>query len=141
VEAGPGFDRAGRFRPNESIMPLLRKIHLYLGCIFAPALIFLAFTGALQLYDLHESRKDGSYVAPKLVAAMGWIHKHQNLPGDPRGSGKVMKAFMVAASAGLLLTTLLGVFMAFRLSRSAITVWACLGAGVGLPVVMLFLIR
>ena len=122
-------------------MSLLRKLHLYLGCIFAPALIFLAFTGALQLYDLHESKKDGSYVAPKLVAAMGWIHKHQNLPGDPRGSGKVMKIFMVAASAGLMLTTLLGIFMAFRLSRRSGPVLACLGAGVALPLVMLFLVR
>ena len=122
-------------------MSLLRKLHLYLGCIFAPALIFLAFTGALQLYDLHESNKDGSYVAPKLVAAMGWIHKHQNLPGDPRGSGKVMKIFMVAASAGLMMTTLLGIFMAFRLSRRSGPVLTCLGAGVALPLLMLFLIR
>ena len=122
-------------------MPLLRKIHLYLGCIFAPVLIFLALTGGLQLYDLHESTKDGSYIAPKLVAAMGWIHKHQNLPGDPRGSGRMMKIFMVAASAGLTLTTLLGVFMAFRVSRSAVPVLACLLAGIALPLVMLFLIR
>lgn len=122
-------------------MPLLRKLHLYLGCIFAPVLIFLSFTGALQLYDLHESKKDGSYVAPKLVAAMGWIHKHQNLPGDPRGSGRTMKIFMFAASAGLLLTTLLGVFMAFRVSRSARPVLVCLTAGIALPLAMLFLIR
>lgn len=122
-------------------MSLLRKIHLYLGCIFAPVLIFFACTGALQLYDLHESKKDGSYVAPKMIAAMGLIHKNQHLPGDPRDSGKALKIFMVAASAGLLLTTLLGVFMAFRVSRSVGPVLACLAAGVALPLVMLFVIR
>ncbi len=122
-------------------MPLLRKLHLYLGCIFAPVLIFFACTGGLQLYNLHESSKDGSYRAPKLLAAMGQIHKNQNLPRDPRGSGKALKVFMVAAATGLLLTTLLGVFMAFRLSRSARPVLACLTAGVALPLAMLFLFR
>ncbi len=122
-------------------MTKLRKLHLYLGCIFAPALIFLASTGALQLYDLHESRKDGSYVAPKLLEAFGQVHKHQNLPGDPRGSGRAMKIFMLAAAAGLVFTTLLGVFMAFRVSRGAGPVLACLAAGVVLPLALLYFVR
>lgn len=122
-------------------MTSLRKIHLYLGCIFAPVLIFLSGTGAMQLYDLHESRKDGSYVAPKWIAALGQVHKNQNLPGDRRGSGRTLKVFMLAASAGLALTTLLGVVMAFRVSRSAVPVIACLVAGVALPLVLLFFVH
>jgi hypothetical protein len=123
------------------IMTSLRKLHLYLGCVFAPVLVFLACTGALQLYDLHESRKDGSYIAPKMFAALGQVHKHQNLPGDARGSGRTMKIFMLTAAAGLVLTTLLGVVMAFRVSRSAVPVFACLGTGVVLPIVLLYFIH
>lgn len=122
-------------------MTSLRKLHLYLGCIFAPALIFLSCTGALQLYDLHESRKDGSYVAPKLLQAFGQVHKHQNLPGDARGSGRSMKIFMLLAASGLVLTTLLGILMAFRLSRSAVPVLACLATGVVLPLALLYFVH
>lgn len=122
-------------------MTSLRKLHLYLGCIFAPALIFLSCSGAAQLYDLHETRKDGSYVAPNWLATFGQVHKHQNMPGDPRGSGRAMKIFMLAAAAGLVLTTMLGVIMAFRVSRGMGPVFACLSAGVILPLALLFFIR
>jgi hypothetical protein len=122
-------------------MTSLRKLHLYLGCIFAPVLIFLACTGALQLYDLHESRKDGSYIAPKMFEALGQVHKNQNLPGDARGSGRTMKIFMLAAAAGLVLTTVLGVVMAFRVSRSVLPVFACLATGVVLPLVLLYFVH
>ena len=122
-------------------MTQLRKIHLYLGCIFAPALIFLSCSGAAQLYDLHESRKDGSYVAPAWLATFGQVHKHQNLPGDPRGSGRAMKIFVLASAAGLVSTTVLGVIMAFRVSRGVAPVFACLGAGVLLPLALLYFVR
>ena len=122
-------------------MTTLRKLHLYLGCIFAPALIFLSCTGALQLYDLHESRKDGSYIAPKMLQSFGQVHKHQNLPGDARGSGGSMKIFMLAAAVGLVFTTVLGIVMAFRVSRGAGPVLACLAAGIVLPLALLFFVR
>jgi hypothetical protein len=122
-------------------MTSLRKLHLYLGCIFAPVLIFLACTGALQLYDLHESRKDGSYIAPKMFEALSQVHKNQNLPGDARGSGRTLKIFMLAAAAGLVLTTVLGVVMAFRVSRSVLPVFVCLAMGVVLPLVLLYFVH
>jgi|SRR5476651_1623303 hypothetical protein len=122
-------------------MTSLRKLHLYLGCIFAPALLFLSCSGALQLYDLHESRKDGSYIAPKMLQAFGQVHKHQNLPGDARDSGRAMKIFMLAAATGLVLTTLLGVVMAFRVSRSLVPVLTCLAAGVALPLALLYFVH
>ena len=122
-------------------MTSLRKIHLYLGCIFAPVLIFLSCTGALQLYDFHESKKDGSYVAPRLLAALGQVHKNQSLPGDARGSGRTLKIFMLAAAAGLVLTTLLGIMLAFRVSRSAMPVVLCLVTGIALPLALLFFVH
>ena len=48
-------------------MTQLRRIHLYLGCIFAPILIFFAVTGSWQLYVLHVDTKDGRYVAPRIT--------------------------------------------------------------------------
>ncbi len=76
-----------------------------------------------------------------MLLAFGQVHKHQNLPGDARGSGRAMKIFMLLASAGLVLTTLLGVLMAFRVTRSAVPVLACLATGVVVPVALLYLVR
>jgi uncharacterized iron-regulated membrane protein len=38
-------------------MRLWREIHLYLGCLFAPILIFFAVTGAWQLYRWNDNTK------------------------------------------------------------------------------------
>ncbi len=121
-------------------MPILRKLHLYLGVIFAPALLFFAFSGALQIFEYHESKK-GGYQAPAALVTLGEVHKHQRLASAPRSSGRWTKIFFTAAAIGLSLTTILGVVMAFKLSRSAIPVVICLLAGLAIPIVLLFLAR
>ena len=42
---------------------LLRRWHNYLGAFIAPSILFFAFTGALQLFSLHEAH-DGYQPAP-----------------------------------------------------------------------------
>lgn len=54
-----------------------RLIHLYLGIFTAPALIFFAFTGALQTFSLHETTKGSSYKPPAWAVTLGQIHKKQ----------------------------------------------------------------
>jgi hypothetical protein len=44
-------------------MRFLRTLHLYLGCLFAPTLIFFSVTGSWQLFNWHESTKDHLYGA------------------------------------------------------------------------------
>lgn len=63
--SGPAFLRAARL------------IHLYLGVFTAPALLFFAFTGALQTFSLHETTRGSSYKPPAWAVTLGQIHKKQ----------------------------------------------------------------
>jgi hypothetical protein len=44
-----------------AVLNFVRLIHLYIGVFIAPALVFFAFTGALQTLSLHVSAKGGAY--------------------------------------------------------------------------------
>jgi hypothetical protein len=120
------------------MMQKLRRIHLYLGCVFAPTLVFFAVTGAWQLFTLHERQKNSSYVPPRIVHSLSEIHVHQRT-GDAAGQSKPLKFFFLTAAAGLVATTVLGVVMAFRLLKNPWVVIACLGLGIALPTAMLVL--
>ncbi|HEX8778025.1 MAG TPA: PepSY domain-containing protein [Rhodanobacter sp.] len=55
-----------------------RTLHLCLGAFTAPALLFLAFTGALQSVNLHEASRGGGYRPPAWIASIAHMHKKQN---------------------------------------------------------------
>ncbi|MDQ6624589.1 MAG: hypothetical protein M3Y69_00405 [Verrucomicrobiota bacterium] len=122
-------------------MALLRRIHLYLGCLFAPALIFFAVSGTWQLYRLHDTKKDGSYTAPAAISALSAVHMNSHLPGKKVSEFTPMRAFSVAAAIGLVITTALGVVLAFRFSRSVAVPLAWLGTGLVLPAAILYFYR
>ena len=52
-------------------MKRLLRIHLYLSCFVAPAMLFFAVSGAWQAFRFQERKKDGSYRAPSLAARAG----------------------------------------------------------------------
>jgi hypothetical protein len=54
-----------------------RLTHLYLGVFITPALIFFAFTGALQTFSLHETTRGSSYKPPAWIVTLGQLHKKQ----------------------------------------------------------------
>lgn len=58
-------------------LKLVRQLHLCLGLLFAPSIIFFAFTGSLQLFSLHESHPGDTYQAPAWVQKLASIHKDQ----------------------------------------------------------------
>jgi hypothetical protein len=55
----------------------LRLIHLYTGIFIAPALLFFAFTGALQTFSLHETTRGSGYKPPAWAVMLAQIHKKQ----------------------------------------------------------------
>lgn len=55
----------------------MRLVHLYLGTFIAPSLLFFAFTGALQVFSLHETTRGSNYVPPRWAVVLGQIHKKQ----------------------------------------------------------------
>jgi hypothetical protein len=120
---------------------LLRQLHLYLGVLFAPLLVFFSASGAWQLFGLHQNAKDGSYTAPPSLAAMAAVHKHSHLPGTPNKADAPLRWFSLAAAIGLIATTALGIVMAFRYTASKARVATCLAAGAVVPVVLLWIYR
>ena len=119
-------------------MRLLRQLHLYLGCLFAPALIFFAVTGSWQLYRWNDSMKDRSYTAPVALQTLSAIHKNSHLLGKNASVQTPLRAFSFLAAVGLVITTFLGVIMAFRFSRRTATPLLCLLAGVAIPAIILY---
>jgi hypothetical protein len=59
------------------VLRYVRLLHLYLGVFIAPALLFFAFTGALQTFSLHETTRGSSYKPPAWAVILGQIHKKQ----------------------------------------------------------------
>ncbi len=155
-----------------------RQWHLYLGTLFAPSIIFFAFTGSLQLFSLHESHPGDTYQAPAWVQKMASIHKDQVIakkhgppagsagqpnrppqadearrPAQPRppqsedgrrneerGLNKLtfaLKWFFLAMAVGLISSTLLGIYMAFKFNRNRSLVWGMLFLGTAIPLALI----
>ena len=140
-------------------MKKVRQLHLYLGTLFAPLILFFALTGILQTLELHEGPG-----TPKWIEQIAAVHKKQALQGGepkrPRppengagGESKPrpdeaksahkpspwpLKWFVVLMSIGLTITTGLGITMAFKYERNKAIVWGLLVAGTLLPIALLW---
>ncbi len=122
-------------------MKRLRQLHLYLGVFFSPMLLFFIGTGWFQTVDHDRLKSPGE--AETLVQKLRVVHTDQIYPETgvirQKASPKVFQGLVVAMSVALILTTLLGLVLAFRFSRSALMVSAALLLGVVLPVAILWL--
>ena len=118
----------------------LRRVHLYLGALFAPVLLAFAASGAWQVYRWNDAKKDGTYKPPTVIRAFSNIHKNQAL-GKETSAATAIKAFMFAASLALITTTILGIVMAYRFTARPLAVTLCLLAGILVPAVLLLLGR
>jgi len=58
------------------MLRLLRKTHLYFGLFISPAILFFAFTGAVQTLSLHEAAGT-DYKPPTLLVSLAQLHKKQ----------------------------------------------------------------
>lgn len=141
-----------------------RTLHLYLGVFTAPALLFIAFTGGLQSVNLHEAKRGGDYKPPAWIASIAHMHKKQSfdvpvtrapprvasqatvapaapaagkLPAAPQRNLWPMKIFFVLVSLSLLLSTLTGLYMAWRYSRDRRRYGAALAAGFAIPALLM----
>ena len=62
---------------SHTVLKYLRLTHLFIGVFIAPALLFFAFTGALQTFSLHETTRGSSYKPPAWAVMLAQIHKKQ----------------------------------------------------------------
>ncbi len=122
-------------------MKRLRQLHLYLGVFFTPMLLFFIGTGWFQTVDHDRLKSPGE--AETLVQKLRVVHTDQIYPETgvirQKASPKVFQGLVVAMSVALILTTLLGLVLAFRFSRSVWVVTLVLGLGIVAPAAVLWL--
>ncbi len=107
-------------------MQKLRSVHLYLGCIFAPMLLFFAVSGVWQIFGLHHGSET--------LRALSSIHNQQRLKqGGVFLGSPMMSVFVLAMSFSFIVTTVLGIMMAFKFGRSRRAAFWCLGFGIIFP--------
>jgi hypothetical protein len=121
----------------------MRNIHLYLGCFFAPLLIFFVVSGCWQTFDLNHSSKDpNGYQAPQIIRSLSEVHTDQRWVDShlKPESSVLFQYLLLLMTLGFLVTTVLGIVMAFKYTRPWV-VWACLFMGVFIPFFLLWMAR
>lgn len=141
---------------------LLRRLHLYAGTFFAPAILFFAVSGGLQTFRLTELPG-----APAWTRWLDSVHKDQSAPRpkrphaatpptaasppasrpsstEPAGESKAarhdplaLKIFVALMSLGLTVSTGLGIAVALSIASLRRVSLILLAAGTVLPVVLL----
>ncbi len=120
-------------------MKLIRRIHLYLGCFFAPLLIFYVATGWYQ--TVHPDRRKGVADSNDLISRLNRVHVEQYYPSESASgySTYLFRGLVVGMAIAMVTTVALGVVLAFRFSRNKWPVWLALALGLALPIVLLWL--
>lgn len=111
-------------------MQKLRSIHLYLGCIFAPMLLFFAISGIWQIFGFQNSG---------FLQLLSTIHTSHRLKSGAHLGNPVLVGFILLMAVSFIITTLLGVVMALNFGRNRKTAFACLAAGVLCPLIFVLL--
>jgi hypothetical protein len=140
-------------------MSSIRLWHTYIGILIAPSVIFFALTGALQIFNLHESH--GQYEPPPLIEKLSSLHKDQVFaqkphdehepdvqtgndqqrhppPAEPHDEAPalgtvLLKWFFLFVALALATSTLLGLWIGLTHTQRKRTGWWLLSAGIVLP--------
>lgn len=162
---------AGRAAHPAALLMTIRTVHTWIGMLIAPAVLFMAFTGMLQLYNFHEARP--GYTPPPLIEKFGRLHKDQVYaldddhgpppgahappaagphgapdvdagppPGEhhgPKPAVMILKFLLAWISIGLMVSTLLGLWMALRDRQKRLIHGVLLLIGAVVPTVLAML--
>lgn len=120
-------------------MNTLRRLHMYLGCFFAPILLFFVCTGWYQ--TVNPDRRKGINDSDDLVSRLCRVHVEQHYPTPAAStySPRWFRGFVVVMCLALIATTALGILLAFRFGRSRWAICLSLALGMVVPVVLLWL--
>src|SRR5664279_4190552 len=111
-------------------MQKLRSLHLYLGCIFAPLLLFFAVSGIWQTLGIRTP----------LLRLVATIHTSHTFKSGGSLSSFSLKVFVLIMTVSFIVMTVLGVVMALKYGQNRRAVCGCLAFGVIFPL-LLILIR
>jgi len=140
---------------------MLRQWHGYFGVFIAPSVLFFALTGSLQLFSLHEAH--GGYRPAAIIERLSRLHKDQVItlpqrheapapkPGasresapsvkpqkGPRPATLLLKIFFLLVAIQLVVSTGLGLWIAFTRNRDRRLTWALFLAGALAPLALIF---
>ncbi len=122
-------------------MKFIRRAHLYLGCFFAPLLVFFILTGWYQ--TVVPNRVKSASEAETLWQKLRVVHSDQIYPSEQEfekpSSPKLFQALVVVMSIAATLTVVLGLVLSFKLLKPVWPVVLCLVLGILLPVLLLLL--
>ena len=122
-------------------MKFLRRLHLYLGCFFAPLLLFYVLTGWYQTVYHNRLKSPGD--AETFLDHLRTVHVDQVYPTNHEfrhpSSPWLFKILVVIMAISLVVTVFLGIVLAFRSLKNKGLVWLSLGLGILIPVVLLWL--
>ena len=116
-------------------MNTLRRVHLYLGCFFAPMLAFFCISGIWQVFGLQW--EDNAHVL-KLLST---IHMGHNLRSKGPGytlTSPWLEYFAVAMAVSLLVSLTLGIVLAFKYGRGTLALIS-LACGILIPLGLILL--
>jgi hypothetical protein len=155
--------------PSARTLKAIRLAHLYSGVFLAPAILFFAITGGLQMFGLHESSRGSSYVPPALLVHLSQLHKKGTLyipqrkqaplpaakspeapksespkptqapPPGPPHNPLPIKIFFAITALGLVLSTCSGLVTAWKYTRRKPLVAGTLLAGIVIPLLLLLI--
>ncbi len=130
-------------KPNQTSVPLaanpikpplmtrLRSWHLYLGCIFAPMLLFFTISGIWQTLGLTNNR---------FLRSLSSIHMHHGLKGtSARLDSYLIALFTLVMACEFIFSTILGVIMALKYGKNRRAAVWCLTFGVAIPLVLILI--
>ena len=110
-------------------MQKLRSIHLYLGCVFAPLLLYFALSGIWQTLGIKTP----------LLRLIATIHTSHELKSGGGLSSFSLKVFVLIMTVSFIIMTILGIVMAVKYGRSRWVVYGCLVFGVLFPLVLVLI--
>lgn len=134
-------------------MKQARRIHTWFGVFFAPAILFFACSGLAMTLGLHKNNPETGAEPTSWIAKLAEIHRKQSAaPIAPRASKAAsdkptaekatvvfFRGFVVLMCGGIVVTTVLGLWMALSSPRGRRAHWALLCIGTALPIAFLCL--
>ncbi|MGZ3655380.1 MAG: hypothetical protein ACXVB9_12815 [Bdellovibrionota bacterium] len=119
----------------------MRTLHLSLGCLFAPLIIYFCLSGAWQVFGLNDVPKEAPTQTRVLLHAISNPHTHSTAPGrNPKTAESLLFSVAAAlAAVGMIVTSLIGIALALQLNRKRRIVLACLALGILVPAALLYI--
>ena len=109
-------------------MKQLRRLHLYLGCVFAPMLLFFAISGIWQTLGIGHSGA---------LALLSTAHLGTRLKSGLTLSSTVLRWFIVVMALGFIVSAVLGIIMALTQGTNRKAAFYCLALGVLFPLAVM----